>query len=130
MKVGYLMDIDEGLLLGDCLDAVVLACEDALDDPPPETPLHTILTVSSTLPTLLAMTSAASRPPLPGRHDLVGDAMEAAAVAFGDREAYDDGSRRLTFTRRGDVVAIAPPPLIDYAIAYAAIVRVGAVSRG
>ena len=56
--------------------------------------------------------------------------MEAAAVAFGDREAYDDGSRRLTFTRRGDVVAIAPPPLIDYAIAYAGIVRVGAVASG
>lgn len=55
--------------------------------------------------------------------------MEAAAVAFGDREAYDDGSRRLTFTRRGDVVAIAPPP-IDYAIASAAIVRVGAVAPG
>ena len=67
------------------------------------------LTVSSTLPTLLAMTFAASRPPLPGRHELVGDAMETAAVAFGDREAYDDGSRRLTSARRCDVVAIAPP---------------------
>ena len=74
--------------------------------------------------------------------------MEAAAVAVDDREAYDDGSRRLTFTdwvaaadgvgaelaarrfRGGDVVAIAPPPSIDYAIASAAIVRVGAVAPG
>src|SRR5689334_21319345 len=32
VKLGYLIDIDAGMLLGDCLDAVVLAAEDALDD--------------------------------------------------------------------------------------------------
>ena len=31
IKVGYLIDIDSGALLGDCLDAVILACEDALN---------------------------------------------------------------------------------------------------
>ena len=87
-------------------------------------------------------------PPLPGRHDTLAEAMDAAVTAFGDREAYVDGPRRLTYaewmasaagvaaelTRRGvqpgDVVAIALPPSIDYAVAYAAIVRVGAVASG
>jgi len=32
VKVGYLVDIDTGALLGDCLDAVILAVEDALGD--------------------------------------------------------------------------------------------------
>ena len=32
VKIGYLIDIDTGALLGDCLDAVVLAAEDALND--------------------------------------------------------------------------------------------------
>ncbi len=32
VKIGYLVDIDTGALLGDCLDAAILACEDALDD--------------------------------------------------------------------------------------------------
>jgi acyl-CoA synthetase (AMP-forming)/AMP-acid ligase II len=74
--------------------------------------------------------------------------MDAAVIAFGDAEAYVDGSRRITFAewiaaadgvaaalaargvRPGDVVAIALPPSIDYAIAYAAIVRAGAVASG
>src|ERR1700710_836623 len=74
--------------------------------------------------------------------------MAAAVAAFGDREAYVEGARRITFAawmaaadgvaaelaargvRRGDVVAIALPPSIDYAIAYAAIARLGAVASG
>src|SRR5437899_1059730 len=31
VKIGYLIDIDSGALLGDCLDAVILAAEDALN---------------------------------------------------------------------------------------------------
>lgn len=31
IRLGYLIDIDTGALLGDCLDAVLLACEDALN---------------------------------------------------------------------------------------------------
>jgi ABC-type branched-subunit amino acid transport system substrate-binding protein len=31
LRIGYLIDIDTGALLGDCLDAAILACEDALD---------------------------------------------------------------------------------------------------
>ena len=74
--------------------------------------------------------------------------MDAAVAAFGAREAYVDGTRRITFAewidaadgvagalaargvKPGDVVAIALPPSIDYAIAYAAIVRAGAVASG
>lgn len=74
--------------------------------------------------------------------------MDAAVEAFGDREAYVDGARRLTFAEwiaaadgvaaqlaargvgPGDVVAIALPSSIDYAIAYAAIARLGAVASG
>ena len=76
--------------------------------------------------------------------------MDAAAVQLGDREAYVevDSGRRLTFgewhrdadaaaarmaangIRPGDVVAIALPPSIDYAVACAAALRVGAVATG
>jgi acyl-CoA synthetase (AMP-forming)/AMP-acid ligase II len=74
--------------------------------------------------------------------------MDAAVATFGSQEAYVDGALRLTFTewmaaadgvaaelaqrgvRPGDVVAIALPPSIDYAVAYAAIVRLGAVASG
>jgi acyl-CoA synthetase (AMP-forming)/AMP-acid ligase II len=97
---------------------------------------------------LLAVMSAAARPPLPGRHELLVDAMDAVVAAFGEREAYVDGTRRITFAdwiaaadgvaaelavrgvRPGDVVVIALPPSIDYAIAYAAIVRLGAIASG
>ena len=93
------------------------------------------------------MTSAAS-PPLRGRFATVDEAMDAAADQFGDREAYVDGDRRCTFgewiaaadtaaadlvaagVRPGDVVAITLPPSLDYAIAYAAVVRAGAVATG
>lgn len=80
----------------------------------------------------------------------LGEVMDAAVEAFGDREAYVEAAtgRRLTFAqwvdaadavaaalaargvRPGDVVAIALPPSIDYAVAYAAIVRLGAVATG
>ena len=74
--------------------------------------------------------------------------MDAAADQFGDREAYVDGDRRCTFgewiaaadtaaadlvaagVHPGDVVAITLPPSLDYAIAYAAVVRAGAVATG
>jgi acyl-CoA synthetase (AMP-forming)/AMP-acid ligase II len=92
--------------------------------------------------------TAALRPPLPGHHELLVDAMDASVAAFGGHEAYVDGPRRITFAqwmaaadrvgaeltrsgvRPGDVVAIALPPSIDFAIAYAAVVRVGAVASG
>jgi acyl-CoA synthetase (AMP-forming)/AMP-acid ligase II len=91
---------------------------------------------------------AAPEPPLAGRHETLAEAMDAAVAAFGAREAYVDGARRMTFAewiaaadgvatelatrgvRPGDVVVIALPPSIDYAIAYAAIVRLGAVASG
>jgi len=74
--------------------------------------------------------------------------MDAAVVAFGEREAYVEGAHRLTFAgwiaaadgvaaelaergvRPGDVVTIALPSSIDYAVAYAAVVRAGAVASG
>src|SRR5208283_4837835 len=76
--------------------------------------------------------------------------MDAAAVQLEDHEAYVevDTGRRLTFgewhraadaaaarmaangIRPGDVVAIALPPSIDYAVACAAALRVGAVATG
>ena len=42
VKLGYLIDIDAGMLLGDCLDAVVLAAEDALDDGELKRPIEII----------------------------------------------------------------------------------------
>ncbi len=36
-------------------------------------------------------------PPLVGRHETIADAMDAAVAAFGAREAYVDGTRRITF---------------------------------
>jgi acyl-CoA synthetase (AMP-forming)/AMP-acid ligase II len=76
--------------------------------------------------------------------------MEAAAAQLEDHEAYVevDTGRRLTFgawhraadiaaarlaadgVRPGDVVAIALPPSIDYAIACAAVLHLGAVATG
>jgi acyl-CoA synthetase (AMP-forming)/AMP-acid ligase II len=95
-----------------------------------------------------AVVDDAPAPPLAGRHETLAQAMDAAVTAFGDHEAYVDGARRITFAewiaaadgvaaelgargvRPGDVVVIALPPSIDYAIAYAAIVRLGAVASG
>ena len=41
--------------------------------------------------------STAAHPPLVGQHATIGDAMDAAVAQFGDREAYVDGARRITF---------------------------------
>jgi acyl-CoA synthetase (AMP-forming)/AMP-acid ligase II len=87
-------------------------------------------------------------PPLRGRFDNLAAAIEAAATQFRDVDAYVDGDRRITFGEwaraaegvaaalidhrvvAGDVVAVMLPPSIDYAIAYAAIVRLGAIATG
>ena len=50
VKLGYLIDIDAGMLLGDCLDAVVLAAEDALDDGELKRPIEIIPMVARGLP--------------------------------------------------------------------------------
>lgn len=86
--------------------------------------------------------------PLPGDHATLGEALAAAAERFGDREAYVDGPRRMTFAewdrrasalarrlaergvRHGDVVALMLPSGIDYAVCYAAVLRAGAVVTG
>jgi acyl-CoA synthetase (AMP-forming)/AMP-acid ligase II len=87
-------------------------------------------------------------PPLRGSFATLAEAMDAAAVQFGDHEAYVEDSRRITFgdwigaadalaahlaergVRPGDVVALMLPPCIDYAVCYAAVVRLGAVVTG
>jgi acyl-CoA synthetase (AMP-forming)/AMP-acid ligase II len=74
--------------------------------------------------------------------------MDAAVTRIGAREAYVDGGRRVTFAEwmraadgvaaalaargvgRGDVVALWFDGTVDYAIAYAAVVRLGAVATG
>jgi acyl-CoA synthetase (AMP-forming)/AMP-acid ligase II len=91
--------------------------------------------------------AGATAGPGPGTATVV-DAMDHAAVVHGDVEAYVEGDRRITFgewmrsaeavaaelvdrgIRPGDVVALALPSSIDYAIAYAAVVRAGAVATG
>ena len=50
VKVGYLIDIDAGTGLGDCLDAVVLASKDALDDGELKRPIEIIPIVARGLP--------------------------------------------------------------------------------
>ena len=85
-----------------------------------------------------------------GTFDTFAQVMDAAAVQLEDSEAYVevDTGRRLTFgdwrraadaaaarmaargVRPGDVVAIALPPSIDYAIACAGALRLGAVASG
>jgi acyl-CoA synthetase (AMP-forming)/AMP-acid ligase II len=87
---------------------------------------------------------------VPGAFETVPQLMDAAVEHIGDHEAYAEveTGRRLTFrdwiraadglathlarigVGRGDVVAIALPPSIDYAIAYAAAARLGAVATG
>ena len=77
-----------------------------------------------------------------------GDLFEEIAGREPDAPAYVEGDEQLTFAewvntadslaaelvergvRAGDVVAIMLPPSIDYAIAYAAAVRLGAVATG
>jgi acyl-CoA synthetase (AMP-forming)/AMP-acid ligase II len=92
--------------------------------------------------------TAAAVPPLRGTFTTIDEAMDAAVEQFGDREAYVEGDRRCTFAewiaaadalaadlvargvRPGHVVALMLPPSIDYAVAYAAAVRAGAVATG
>jgi acyl-CoA synthetase (AMP-forming)/AMP-acid ligase II len=87
-------------------------------------------------------------PPLAGDHAALGEALAAAAAQFGDRDAYVAGGERLSFAEwdrratavanllsehavgRGDVVALMLPPSIDYAVCYAAALRIGAVVTG
>ncbi|WP_395108056.1 class I adenylate-forming enzyme family protein [Actinomadura sp. SCN-SB] len=86
--------------------------------------------------------------PLMGEHAVLGEALAAAGAQFGDRDAYVEGGDRLSYAewdrrasalaarldgrgvRRGDVVALMLPPGIDYAVCYAAVVRIGAVVTG
>jgi acyl-CoA synthetase (AMP-forming)/AMP-acid ligase II len=85
-------------------------------------------------------------PPLQGEFETITDAMDAAAEQFGDRVAYVDGDREATFgewlrtadalasdlvtrgVQPGEVVALMLPPCIDFAVAYAAVVKAGAVA--
>lgn len=87
-------------------------------------------------------------PPLRGDAAVLGEALAAAARQFGEREAYVDGADRITFgawhgqadavaaelaargVRHGDVVALMLPSGIDFAVAYAATLRLGAVATG
>jgi acyl-CoA synthetase (AMP-forming)/AMP-acid ligase II len=86
--------------------------------------------------------------PLKGDFETVSEAMDAAAEQFGDIDAYVDGDERLSFAdwvvradalaaaleargvRPGDVVALLMASSIDYAVAYAAAVRMGAIATG
>jgi acyl-CoA synthetase (AMP-forming)/AMP-acid ligase II len=94
------------------------------------------------------MATTALLPPLIGAFATVSDAMDAAAVQHGSRDAYVEGDARLTFAewvraadglaaelidrgvQPGDVVVMMLPTTIDYAICYAGIVRAGAVATG
>lgn len=87
-------------------------------------------------------------PPLVGDFATLAEALDAAGEQYNDREAYVDGARRLTFADwarasaglaamlaergvgKGDVVALMLPSGIDYAISYAAVVRLGGVVTG
>ncbi len=87
-------------------------------------------------------------PALTGEFPTIRPLMDAAVVAFGDREAYVDGDLRVSFADwmamadllaaefrargvgRGDVVALMLPASIDYAVAYAAAARLGAITTG
>ena len=84
-------------------------------------------------------------PPLQGEFATLEQAIRAAGAQHGERDAFVEGSRRLSFAELdlasdglavglatrgvhpGDVVAIMLPTGIDYAIAYAAITKAGAV---
>ncbi|MGD9792987.1 MAG: class I adenylate-forming enzyme family protein [Acidimicrobiia bacterium] len=93
------------------------------------------------------MTAADARvPPLVGEFDLLPQALDAAADQFGDADAYVEGRYHLSYrqwqltsnavaarlvelgVKPGDVVAVMLPSSIDFAVAYAAIARLGAVT--
>jgi acyl-CoA synthetase (AMP-forming)/AMP-acid ligase II len=85
---------------------------------------------------------------LTGEFATIRQLMDAAVTAFGDREAYVDGGQRITFAQwmrmadalaaefrardvgPGDVVALMVPASIDYAVAYAAAGKIGAITTG
>lgn len=89
-----------------------------------------------------------AEPPLRGSFATLADAIDAAAGQLAEVPAYVEAGRRVTFAewlgaadgvaaalvergvRPGDVVAIMLPPSIDYAVAFAAIARMGAVATG
>ncbi len=93
------------------------------------------------------MQGTTSIPPLDDCSTL-GSEMDRAALTFGSREAYVDGAARMSFAQwasrsrklaaelssrgvgPGDVVALMLAPGIDYAVAYAATLRLGAVVTG
>jgi acyl-CoA synthetase (AMP-forming)/AMP-acid ligase II len=83
-----------------------------------------------------------------GTFDTVDQLLVAAASQFGDRDAYVEAGDRLSYrdwslaadalaielrdrgVGKGDVVALMLPSSIDYAICYAAVVKLGAVTTG
>ncbi|MFJ8019367.1 class I adenylate-forming enzyme family protein [Streptomyces sp. NPDC096311] len=87
-------------------------------------------------------------PPLRGRCGVLAEVLDAAGAQYGEREAYVEPGRRLTFAElsrasdslaaalaargveRGDVVALMLPSSIDFAVCYAALARLGAVTTG
>ena len=90
----------------------------------------------------------AGPPAVSGTYEVLGDLLDAAVDEIGDHEAYVDGGRRLTFggwveaadsvaahladhgVGRGDVVAMHLPNSLEYAIAYVAAARLGAIATG
>jgi acyl-CoA synthetase (AMP-forming)/AMP-acid ligase II len=86
--------------------------------------------------------------PITGNFVGVVDLFDAAVAQAGELEAFVDGDRRITFadwgraadgvaTRmasmgigKGDIVGISLPSSIDYAIAFQAILRLGAITSG
>jgi acyl-CoA synthetase (AMP-forming)/AMP-acid ligase II len=91
---------------------------------------------------------AVVKPPLGTNPATLAEALADAGSQHADREAYVDGSQRITYTEwvgrarsvaeqltslgvgPGDVVAIMLPSGIDYAVCYAAISWVGAIATG
>jgi acyl-CoA synthetase (AMP-forming)/AMP-acid ligase II len=87
-------------------------------------------------------------PALTGDYPVIQPLMDASVAVFGDRDAYVDGDQRITFAGwmakadslaaefrsrgvgRGDVVALMLPASIDYAVAYAAAAKLGAITTG
>jgi acyl-CoA synthetase (AMP-forming)/AMP-acid ligase II len=85
---------------------------------------------------------------LAGEFATIQQLMKASAEAFGDRDAYVDGDQRISYADwmqragslaaefrsrgigRGDVVALMLPSGIDYAVAYAAAAKLGAIATG
>jgi ABC-type branched-subunit amino acid transport system substrate-binding protein len=50
IRIGYLEDVDSGSMLGDCIDATVLACEEALDERVLFRPIEIVNMVARGLP--------------------------------------------------------------------------------